>query len=140
MPYRSPLAEIRFHLDHVAGFSRVASTYRFSDATPDTVDAVLSEAARLCDEVMAPLNRAADLHPARLENGVVRTSPGFQDGYRAIAEGGWVGLSAPTEWGGAGLPLTVATAVNDMMSGACLALQLNPLLSQGQIEALARHG
>ncbi len=140
MPYRSPLAELRFHLHHVAGYAQVAATERFADATSDTLDAVLSEAARLCDEVMAPLNRSGDLHPARLENGVVRTSPGFAEGYRAIAEGGWVGLSAPTDWGGAGLPLTVATAVNDMMSGACLALQLNPLLSQGQVEALERHG
>jgi alkylation response protein AidB-like acyl-CoA dehydrogenase len=140
MPYRSPLAELRFHLDHVAGFAQVAATERFADATADTVDAVLSEAARLCDEVMAPLNRSGDLHPARLENGVVRTSPGFAEGYKAISEGGWVGLSASPDWGGAGLPLTIATAVNDMMSGACLALQLNPLLSQGQIEALERHG
>ena len=139
MPYRSPLNELRFHLDHVAGFAQVAATPRFAEASPDTVDAVLAEAARLCDEALAPLNRAGDLHPARLENGVVRTSPGFAQGYRAIAEGGWIGLSADPRWGGAGLPLTLATAVNDMMSAACLALQLNPLLSQGQIEALSRH-
>ena len=113
MPYRSPLSELRFHLDHVAGFAQVAAQPRFADATPDTVAAVLSEAAKLSDEVMAPLNRAGDLQPARLENGVVRTSPGFAEGYRAIAEGGWVGLSADPEWGGAGLPFTLATAVNE---------------------------
>ncbi|MBP1807207.1 acyl-CoA dehydrogenase [Rubellimicrobium aerolatum] len=139
MPYRSPLTELRFHLAHVAGFSRLAATPRFAEATPDTVDAILTEAARLCDEVLAPLNRAGDLHPARLENGAVRTPPGFADGYRAIAEGGWIGLSAPPDWGGAGLPLTLATCVNDMMSGACLALQLNPLMTQGQIETLTHH-
>ncbi len=140
MPYRSPAAELRFHLDHVTGFARLARTDRFAEATADTVDAVLSEAARLCDDVIAPLNRSGDLYPARLENGVVRTSPGFAEGYRAIAEGGWVGLAADPRWGGAGLPLALATAVGDMMSGACLALQLNPLLTQGQIEALERHG
>ncbi|TNC51520.1 acyl-CoA dehydrogenase [Rubellimicrobium rubrum] len=139
MPYRSPLAELRFHLDHVAGFPRLATTSRFAEATPETVDAVLTEAARLCDGVLAPLNRAGDLHPARLENGLVRTSPGFAAGYRAIADGGWIGLSAPSDWGGAGLPLALATCVNDMMSGACLSLQLNPLMSQGQIEALSHH-
>ncbi|WP_210530056.1 acyl-CoA dehydrogenase [Rubellimicrobium arenae] len=139
MPYRSPLAELRFHLDHVAGFARVAATDRFAEATPDMVDAVLTEAARLCDEVLVPLNRQGDLHPARLENGVIRTSPGFADGYRAIAEGGWIGLAASPDWGGAGLPLALATCVNDMMSGACLALQLNPLMTQGQIEALGHH-
>jgi acyl-CoA dehydrogenase len=139
MPFRSPIAELRFHLDHVAGFGRVAATERFAEAGPDTVDAILTEAGRLCDEVLAPLNRAGDRTPARLENGVVRTSPGFAKGYRAIADGGWVGLAAPAEWGGLGLPLTLAACVNDMMSGACLALQLNPLMTQGQIEALSRH-
>ena len=89
MPYRSPLSELRFHLAHVAGFDRVAATGCFADATPETADAILSEAARLCDEVLAPLNRLGDRHPAVLENGVVRTSPGFAEGYRAIAEGGF---------------------------------------------------
>ncbi len=139
MPYRSPLADLRFQLAHVAGFARVAATERFAEATDETVEAILAEAARLCDEVLAPLNRAGDLHPARLENGVVRTSPGFAEGYRAVAEGGWIGLAADPAWGGLGLPHTLATCVNDMMSGACLALQLNPLMTQGQIQALAAH-
>jgi acyl-CoA dehydrogenase len=139
MPYRSPVNDIRLILDHVAGFSQVTATERFSDATPEAVEAILSEAARLCDEVMAPLQRVGDTHPARLENGVVRTSPGFDAGYRAIAEGGWIGISAAPEHGGMGLPVTLAMAVNDMMAGACLALQLNPLMTQGQIEALEHH-
>ena len=93
----------------------------------------------MCDEVMAPLIRNGDLHPAKLENGVVRSSPGFKEAYEQIAEGGWVGISSPVEYGGMGLPLTMAIAVNDMMSGANLALQLNPLLTQGQIDALEHH-
>jgi alkylation response protein AidB-like acyl-CoA dehydrogenase len=139
MPYRSPVAEFRFILDHVTGFDRVTGTDRFAEAGAETVEAILTGAARLCDDVMAPLNRAGDKGPARLENGIVRTSPGFAEGYRAIAEGGWIGISASEEAGGMGLPQTLATAVNDMMSGACLALQLNPLMSQGQIEALEHH-
>ncbi|MBL9059471.1 MAG: acyl-CoA dehydrogenase [Mangrovicoccus sp.] len=139
MPYTAPVGEFKFLLAHVAGFARVAATERFAEATPDVTDAILTEAGKLCDGVMAPLARAADLHPAHLENGVVRTAPGFAEAYRAIAEGGWVGVAADPEHGGMGLPLTLATAINDMMSGACLALQLCPLLSQGQIEALERH-
>jgi alkylation response protein AidB-like acyl-CoA dehydrogenase len=139
MPYRSPVSEFRFILDHVTGYDRVTATDRFADAGAETVEAILTGAGRLCDDVMAPLNRAGDKVPARLENGVVRTSPGFADGYRAIAEGGWIGISASEGAGGMGLPHTLATAVNDMMSGACLALQLNPLMSQGQIEALEHH-
>ncbi len=139
MTYRAPAAEHHFILDHVVGFARVAATPRFADATPDTVAAILTEAARMCDDVLAPLNRAGDTHPARLENGVVRSSPGFADGYKAIAGGGWIGLSANPEHGGMGLPLALNTAVNEMASGACLALQLKPLLTQGQIEALEHH-
>jgi len=139
MPYRSPVAEIRFILDQVVPLAPVAATEMFAEATGDTVEAILTEAGRLCDEVMAPLNRNGDLTPARLENGVVRTSPGFREGYQAIAEGGWVAIAAPQEFGGMGLPQTLCVAVNDLMSGACLSLQLNPLLTQGQIEALEHH-
>ena len=139
MAYRAPVPEIAFLLEHVVGYDAVAATDRFAEATPDMVQAVLAEAGKLCDGVMAPLNRAGDLRGAVLENGVVRTSPGFAEGYRAIAEGGWVAVAAPPEHGGMGLPMAVATAINDMMSGACLALQLNPLLTQGQIDALDHH-
>lgn len=139
MPYRAPVNDFRFILDHVVPLAPVSATERFAEATGETVEAILLEAGRMCDEVMAPLNRAADLHPARLENGVLRSTPGFKEGYAAIRDGGWVALAAPEEFGGMGLPQAINMAVNDMMSGACLALQLNPLLSQGQIEALEHH-
>ncbi|MEV8465675.1 acyl-CoA dehydrogenase [Fluviibacterium sp. DFM31] len=139
MPYTAPVSEFKFTLDHVVDLAQVAATDRFSEATADVCEAILTEAGRLCDDIMAPLNRAGDLTPARLENGVVRTSPGFAEGYKAIAEGGWVGISASPEHGGMGLPFALSVAVNDMMSGACLSLQLCPLLSQGQIEALEAH-
>ena len=139
MPYRSPITDFRFIMDHVVGFDQVAATERFADATPDMCDAILTEAAKLSDEVLAPLQKSGDQHPAVLENGVVRTSPGFGDGFKAIAKGGWIGISASPDNGGMGLPLTLATTVNDMMAGACLSLQLNPLMCQGQIEALEHH-
>ncbi len=138
MPYRAPLSEFSFLLD-VVGFAKVSATARFAEASADTVAAILAEAGKLCETTLAPLNRAGDKTPARLENGVVRTSPGFAEGYRAIAEGGWIGMAASPEYGGMGLPISVATCVNDMMGSACLALQLNPLMTQGQIEALEHH-
>ncbi len=139
MPYRAPVEDYKFLLDHVVGLARIAATERFADATPDLTNAILSEAGRLSEEVLAPLHRNGDLHPAVLENGVVRTSPGFADGYKAIAEGGWVSISASPEFGGMGLPMTVTTAVNEMMAAACLSLQVSPLMTQGQIEALEHH-
>ena len=139
MPYTAPLTEFRFLLNHVVGFGQVAATTRFADASPETVEAILVEAGRLCSEVLAPLQRSGDKHPARLENGVVRTSPGFAEGYRAIVEGGWVGISADPAFGGLGLPISLASCLNDMMASACLSLQINPLMTQGQIEALEHH-
>ncbi|MFD1912718.1 acyl-CoA dehydrogenase [Halodurantibacterium flavum] len=140
MPYRAPLADFRFLFEHVIGLDRVRATDRFAEAGADVTDAVLTEAARLAEEVLAPLQRPGDLHPARLDGDVVRTPPGYAEAYRAIAEGGWIGIAAPEGVGGMGLPMTVATAVNEMMAGACLSLQLNPLMTQGQIEALDHHG
>ena len=139
MSYRSPVADIRFILDHVVPLAPVAATELFAEATPETVEAILTEAGRLCDEVVAPTNRDGDLTPAKLENGVVRSSPGFREAFAAIAGGGWVGIAADPEYGGMGLPQALNVGFNDMLSGANLALQLNPLLTQGQIEALEHH-
>lgn len=139
MTYRAPVSEYEFMLRHVVGFDAVAATERFSDASADMVTAILTEAGKMCEEVLAPLQRPGDLNPARLENGVVRTPPGFAEGFKAIADGGWVGINGDPDYGGMGLPMTLGTAVNEMMSAACLSLQLAPLLTQGQIEALEHH-
>ncbi|MDE0522666.1 MAG: acyl-CoA dehydrogenase [Boseongicola sp.] len=140
MSFRSPVRDFQFILQNVVGFPEVSDTERFADATPDLVDAILREGAKLCDDALAPLNAIGDSHPARLENGIVRMPPGFDEGFRKIAEGGWVGLTADPLHGGMGLPTTLGSAINEMMAGACLALQLCPLLAQGQIEALEAHG
>lgn len=137
--YQSPLDEFHFLLTKVLPFDRVTETDRFAETTPDVAMAILTEAGRLCDTALAPLQRVGDTHPARIENGVVTSPPGFRDAFRAIAEGGWIGISAGEDYGGPGLPQTLTTAVNDMMSGACLTIQLNPLMGQGLIETLEHH-
>ena len=139
MTYRSAVKEFSFLINDLLDAEALRGTERFAEATQDVTDAILSEAGKLCDGVLAPLQRVGDLHPARLENGVVRTSPGFAEGFKAIAEGGWVGISAPPEHGGMGLPTILSYGVNEMMSGACMSLQLAPMLSQGHIEALEHH-
>ncbi|MGJ8584223.1 MAG: acyl-CoA dehydrogenase [Marinosulfonomonas sp.] len=139
MTYRAPIQEFQFLFDHIVGFDAVTKTDRFSDATPDMVTAILTEAGRLSQEELAPLQRVGDTHGAQLVEGQVRTAPGFDKAYRAIADGGWIGIGADPEHGGMGLPMAVTTAVNDMMSSACLALQLNPLMTQGQIDAVSNH-
>ncbi len=139
MPYRAPISDYEFLFRNAIGFDQIAATEKFSEASEDVVSAILTEAGKLCEDIMAPLQRPGDLEPARLENGVLRTSPGYGDGWKTIAEGGWIGMSADPEYGGMGLPMTLTTAVNEMMSAACLSLQLAPLMTQGQIEALEHH-
>ncbi|MEO0761243.1 MAG: acyl-CoA dehydrogenase family protein, partial [Pseudomonadota bacterium] len=139
MTYQPPIAEME-RLARRRGQDRLAETERFAEATPETRAAILEEAGRLAAEVIAPVNRGSDLHPPRLENGVVRTAPGFAEAYAALAEGGWVGITADPEHGGMGLPLSLGILVGEMVASACLSLSLCPLLSQGQIEALESHG
>ena len=88
MPYRSPVSDYEFIFDHIVPLAQVSGTDKFAEADAETVSAVLTEAGRMCDEVMAPVQRNGDLTPAYLENGKVRTSPGFADAYKSIAEGG----------------------------------------------------
>jgi len=139
MVYRAPVSEFRFILDEVVDFAAVTACPRFEDAGTEAMDAILGGAARLAEQVMAPLNRTSDLQGARLVNGQVRTSPGFPEAYAEISLGGWVALSAGQEHGGMGLPLALTSCVNDMMGSACLALQLNALMTQGAVEAIAHH-
>jgi acyl-CoA dehydrogenase len=139
MTYRAPVPEIVAMLAAL-GYDRVASTPRFADAAAGTARAIFEQAARVAEDVLAPLNRVGDTAPARLENGRVSIPPGFAEGYRAVAEGGWIGMAASPDHGGMGLPVTLLNAVNEMIGSACFALQLCPLLSQGQIEALEVHG
>jgi alkylation response protein AidB-like acyl-CoA dehydrogenase len=139
MAYRAPVDDYRFLLENLFDIDTLIADEKFAHVDRDLVEPILREAGRLCEDVLAPLRRAGDLQPAVLENGLVRTTPGFDDAFRQVAEGGWVGISAPAEFGGMQLPQTIGMAVSDMMSGANLALQLLPLLTQGQIEALQNH-
>lgn len=139
MTYIAPVADTLFILRHVVPLAGISGTSRFADVTEDTATIILNEAGRLAGEVMAPLNAASDTSPANLENGRVRSPPGFDTAYRALAEGGWVGLAADPSHGGAGLPQLINQSVNEYLAGACLSLQLNMMLSQGQIEALEHH-
>ncbi|ATG48059.1 acyl-CoA dehydrogenase [Celeribacter ethanolicus] len=139
MTYRAPVSDYQFIFDQIVDFTAVLDSSPFEEVDADTVSAILEEAGKLASDVIAPLDRGGDLTPAALVDGVVRTSPGFAAAHGQIAEGGWIGMLAQPENGGMGLPLSVATAINEMMSGGCLSLSLQPLMTQGQIEALEHH-
>lgn len=138
--YAAPLADMRFVLDTVVDLPTISGLEAFSHATPDVVDAALDQAAKLASEVIAPLNRIGDTNGAKFENGVVRTTPGFKDAYKAYVEGGWNSVPFEPDYGGQGLPRAVGIALQEMWTSANMAWSLCPLLTQGAIEAISSHG
>ncbi len=140
MTYQPPLADMRFVLESIGGLHEVAALPGFDPEVGEMAAPVLAEAGRLAAEVLAPLNQVGDQNPPVLENGVVRTTPGFRDAYRRFAEGGWMGLVFPEEHGGQNLPWLVNTAVAEIWNAANMSFELCPLLTQAGIEALLHHG
>jgi len=140
MSYTAPLTDMRFVLEEAAGFGEVAQLPGYEATSPDLVEAILSEAAKLAENVLAPLNQPADRTGSVLENGVVRTPPGFQEAYARYVEGGWNGLAFDSEFGGQGLPLALAIPVVEMWNSACMGFALCPLLNSGAVELLQVHG
>ena len=139
--YRAPLAEMHFVLTELAGLDEVAKLPGFEEAAPDVVSAILDEAAKFATEVLDPLNIPGDREGSRrLDDGTVKTPPGFRDAYLRFCENGWNGLTKATEYGGQGLPHLVGTAVDEMWHSANLAFDLCPLLTQGAIEAIELRG
>jgi alkylation response protein AidB-like acyl-CoA dehydrogenase len=138
--YAAPLHDMRFVLDHVADLPALIGTGAFGDASPELVAAVLEEAGRFAAEVVAPLNQSGDVEGCTLENGVVRMPEGFAAAYRAFVEAGWNSIAFDPDFGGQGLPWTVATAVQEMWTAANMSFALCPLLTQGAVDALSTHG
>ncbi|SFK00613.1 acyl-CoA dehydrogenase C-terminal domain-containing protein [Methylocapsa palsarum] len=139
--YKAPVGEVLFLLHDVFDISRYASLPGFADATPDVVEAILNEAAKLCEQTLQPLNQTGDRAGCvRDKNGDVRTPEGFKSAYKAFIDGGWVGLAADPEFGGQGLPYTLAAIVNEFASSANMSLAMYPGLSQGLLAALLTHG
>ena len=140
MTYRSPVADILFSLQTVAGLPEMIGSNLHGDFDWETISSVVSEAGRFATDEIAPLNRPGDLVGARYENGVVTMPPGFGDVYRRWAEAGWGGSLAPAEFGGMGLPHLVNVACTEIWNGASMAFALCPLLTEGAIGALKAHG
>ena len=140
MSYAAPLADMRFVLEEVARLDELAQLPGYEAASPDLVGAILSEAAKLAGNELAPLNQPADRAGSVLENGVVRTPPGFREAYARYVEGGWNGLAFDPEHDGQGLPLALAIPVAEMWNSACMSFALCPLLTVGAVELLQAHG
>ena len=140
IPYAPPVQDMRFALDTMVGLDRIAALPGYEDATPDLVDAVLEEAAKLAADVIAPTNTAGDRDGVVFENGVVRTPDSFKSAYREYRDGGWNALPFDAAFGGQGLPWSVAMPVQEMWQAANMAFGLCPLLNEGTVELLQSHG
>src|SRR5471032_2063045 len=139
--YKAPLEDVHFLLNDVFQIDRYDNLPGFSDASADVREAILSEAAKLSEEVLQPLNRVGDLEGCtRHEDGRVTTPKGFKEAFRQVAEGGWLGLSAPAEYGGQGLPVTLSQAVSEFQVSANMAFSMYGGLTQGATAALMVHG
>ncbi len=134
--YTAPLRDIRFTLDEVANIGAVASLPGFEEATEELRDSILDEAGKIAGGLLAPLNRIGDTRGSRWNDGNVTTPKGWSDAWNTLVEGGWNGLPFDTRWGGMGLPNVLNTAVQEMWHAANMAFALNPMLTQGAVNAL----
>jgi alkylation response protein AidB-like acyl-CoA dehydrogenase len=138
--YIAPLKDMRFVIEQLGPLDEIAALPGYEDVSPDLVEAVLTEAGKLANEVLSPLNRVGDVEGAQHTGDGVRTPTGWVDAYRAFVDGGWNGVGCAPEFGGQGLPKLVSTAVAEMWNSANLAFALAPMLTQGAIEAIEIHG
>jgi hypothetical protein len=138
--YKAPVEDVLFILNDVLELKRYGNLPGFADASPDVVEAVLGEAAKLSEEVLAPLNRVGDEEGCtRHPDGRVTTPKGFKQAFDAYTGGGWLGLSHDPEYGGQGLPAFLHAAIGEFVSAANLAFGMYPGLTQGAIAALQVH-
>ena len=139
MTYRAPVAEIAF-MAKTFGLDSLLKDGLAPELADDLADAVLEEAGKFATDRIAPLNQIGDQIGNRFEDGVVTTAPGWKETYRDWAEGGWNGLTAPSEHGGQALPQLLQTACSEMWTSASMAFMLGPMLTTGAVDALVAHG
>ena len=137
MTYKTPIKDIRFALDNVAGFDALERTGAFEDLSDDLVEAILEEMGKFCDQVVAPLNMASDQQGAALVDGTVTTTPGFKEAYAQYVEGGWNALACPEDFGGQGLPTTLSVVLIDALNAACMSFAIGTSLTTGAVKAIA---
>ena len=138
--YQAPIADMLFDMYELSGMSDIAQLPGYEEVTPDLVEAILEEIGKLSEEVLAPLNQIGDQQGAKLENGIVITADGFKEAYQQFVEGGWNSIIFEPEYGGQGLPSLISTAVSETVQAANMAFGLCPMLTQGAVELLTKHG
>ncbi len=138
--YKAPLEDIRFLMDEVLDAAQLSSYPGYAEATPETMSGVLEEAARMCEEVLQPLNGSGDEEGCSFESGgVVKTPKGFREAYETFRSAGWTGLACNPDFGGQGLPFLLNMAVDELVCSANLSFGMYPGLSHGAYNAIEKH-
>jgi len=137
--YRAPLDDMQFILHQLIPMSVIANLPGYEDVSEDLVNTILDEADKFASQVLSPLNWSGDQAGCVYQDGAVQTPEGFKQAYQQYSEAGWISLAANTDFGGQGLPLSLATPVNEMWHSANMAFMLCPMLTAGAIEAIEHH-
>ena len=138
--YKAPLRDMRFVLHEMLDAEQLSRLPGFEEATSDTIDAIIEESAKFCENKLLPLNRIGDEEGCTYENGVVRTPTGFKQAYDDFVGAGWQSISSDPKYGGQGLPALMNFVIEEMVCSTNIAFGLYPLLSRGAAALIERHG
>ena len=139
--YKAPQRDMMFLMNELLDFpGHYQKLSNGGDATPDMVEAIVGEMARLCENTIAPLYQSGDEEGCRLEDGQVHTPKGYKEAYDEYVAGGWQGLSHPQEYGGQGLPMSLNMIKQELMGTANWSFAMYPGLSLGAMNTLMLHG
>jgi len=138
--YRAPIDDMMFLFEKLRDNPHYNALEKYKEVNPDLAKDILEQAAKLTENIILPLAKAGDETPAKLENGVVRTPPGYKEAYKKFIEDGWVSLSCDPEYGGQGMPNTIKTFFDEMLSSASLSFKLYSELSIGAYNCIVHHG
>ena len=134
--YKAPLRDMRFALFELNDGDTLAQLPGMENFTRDLIDPILEEAAKLCENVLQPINRSGDEEGCTFENGVVRTPKGFKEAYNLFREGGWTSVASDPAYGGQGMPKSVNIFLDEMVCSANLSFGMYPGLTHGAYKAI----
>ena len=137
--YTAPVEDMMFLFEKLRNNKNYNELEKYKDVSPDLVKDILQEAAKINQNLILPLAKAGDENPAVLENGVVRTPPGYKEAYTKYIEDGWTSLSCDPKYGGQGMPKTVSAFFDEMLSSASLSFKLYSELSIGAYNCINHH-
>jgi acyl-CoA dehydrogenase len=138
--YQAPAEDMEFVVNELVGLEPIQAMPGFEEVNADLVGAIVEEAGKFATGVLDPINWPGDQVGAKLNDYVVTPAPGFSEAYKQFCDGGWGGLTNDPQWGGQGLPHTVAALTAEMWNASCMSFALCPMLTAGAIQAIKRHG